>query len=523
MTVVVHSRRQFLRGTGGFLLALPILPSLLPRSAQAQAAGAAPRFIAFATEHGAIFNESMWPSDSMLTEKAALYSDHQIQRGKLVLRSDGARNSLSSVLSASSDALSSNIASKLNVVRGLDIPFYIAHHGGGHLGNYAVNQGTSEIVKSQPRPTIDQVLAWSPNFYKDLSTIKERALHVGSVDTDPRFCVSWGYENPAARQGVALAPPIFSAMEMFNRVFVPPKADTGSGRKPVVDNVLESYNRLRKGAFGDANRLSKADQKRLDDHMDRLHELQRTLNVTASCGDMAPPSLDANNQTPLEGMPDQQSNWYQTFNDVIVAGMICGTTRIATVHATDTFDVTHSGDDWHLWTVHVAFQQPDKQQKLVDANRRFFETVFLDLANKLDIEEGDTGKTYLDNSLIMWSQESGMEVHESVSQPVVTAGSAAGYFNTGNYVDYSNRDNLVVTFPDTPGTKARRPGILYSRWLANVLRSMGLSPSEFEHPGEKGYGVAYRDDAYLGHGAQAWPDRLFQDTSDPLPFLAKDA
>lgn len=517
MTVVNRGRRQFLQGTGGFLLALPILPSLMPRSAKAQSAPA-PRFIAFATEHGAVFNQSMWPSDSMLTEKFALYSDHNVQRGKLVLRSDGSRTALSEVLSAPASTLTSELASKLNVLRGFDIPFYIAHHGGGHLGNYAVNQGTAENVKADQRPTIDHVMAYSPSFYRDLSSIKERLLHVGSVDTDPRFNISWGYENPASRSGVSLSPPVFSAMELFNRVFVPP-TEVGNTRKPVVDSVLASYNRLRSGAFGDANRLSKADKQRLDDHMDRLHELQRTLSVTASCGDAPAPSYDANNSTPLEGLPEDQSKWYQTFNDVIVAGMMCGTTRLATVHAVDTFDVTHSGDAWHQNTVHVAFQQPEAQAKLVSANRRFFETVFLDLAQKLDVEEGDTGKTYLDNSLIMWSQEAGMEVHECVSMPVITAGSAAGHFNTGNYVDFSNRDNRVITYQDTPGTRERRPGLLYTQWLANVLKSMGVPPSEWERAGEKGYGVPYRDDSYLGDATRAWPDRVFNDASNDLPFI----
>src|SRR5688572_9485504 len=128
MTVVHHNRRQFLKGTGGFLLALPILPSLLPRTAQAQGAPNTKRFIAFATEHGCVYNRSMWPDDSMLRDQVNLFSDHIIRRGKLTLRSDGARSSLSEVLSASSGVLTSTLADKLNVIRGLDIPFYIAHH-----------------------------------------------------------------------------------------------------------------------------------------------------------------------------------------------------------------------------------------------------------------------------------------------------------------------------------------------------------------------------------------------------------
>jgi hypothetical protein len=516
MTVIHHSRRQFLRGTGGFLLALPILPSLFPRTAQAQASQVTPRFIAFATDHGCLYNQRMWPADSMLSEQVAHYSDHIIRRGKLTLRSDGARVGLSDVLSASSGTLTSSLAEKLNVIRGLDIPFYISHHSGGHLGNYAHSEGTAESVKANPRPTIDQVMAYSSSFYSNLATVKERSLNVG---IDGRWAMSWGYENPQTRTGVAPLPTAYSALDLFNRVFVPPTEGGEPSRKPVVDHVLESYNRLRKGAFGDANRLSTHDARRLDDHMQRLSELQRTLNVVASCGESAPPSLDATNASrgQADTNPQAQSEWYQTFNDVIVAGLICGTTRIATIHAADNFD-TSPIEQWHNGVAHL-FNEPDKQELLVKANRSFFETVFLDLAAKLDIEEAD-GKTYLDNSLVMWSQESGMEVHESIGSPVITAGGAAGYFHTGNYVDYSNRENLSVSYPDTPGTQARRPGILYSQWLANVCMSMGLKPEEFEQPGEKGYGNPFRDEAYCGPAARAWPDRLFSDASKPLPFLA---
>src|SRR3954467_4103612 len=50
MTALVRdgvSRRLFLRGAGGALLALPLLQSLLPKAAQAQAAVAPKRFIVF--------------------------------------------------------------------------------------------------------------------------------------------------------------------------------------------------------------------------------------------------------------------------------------------------------------------------------------------------------------------------------------------------------------------------------------------------------------------------------------------
>jgi hypothetical protein len=516
MSILSHGRRQFLRGTGGFVLAVPLLPSLLPRTAQAQAQGPAlPRFIAFGTEHGCIGEDSMFPELSVLTEQENLYSDHVIRQGSLRLGSDGSNSSLSKVLAASSGTLTSALAQKLNVLRGLDVAFTMTHHQGGHLGNFADNEGSSSGDKAtQPdkRPTIDQVMAWSPSFYaSDLGSIRKRSLQIG-LGGDK--AMSWQYEDTDTRSGnVVPLPTSQSSLELFNAIFVPPSGPGEENkRKAVVDRVLENYKRLTSGAFGDARRISAADKKRLDQHMTRIAELQRSVSAVASCGALATPDDERwGQQVGID--VGAMVRFYQVFNDVIVAGITCGTTRIASIHAAETFSA-YAGD-WHQEIAHQN-QKPESQKELVAAGQTFFEGVFLDLVSKLDIEEGDTGKTYLDNSLVMWSQESGALTHEPISLPIVTAGSAAGYFSTGNYVDYRNRTSRELNTP-------RLPGILYNQYLANVLEAMGVPASEFEHNGEKGYGLHYRNSEYAGpkgdSGDRAWPDRIFNDASKPLPFL----
>ena len=69
--IIDISRRQMLRGIGGATLALPILPSLLCRTAY----GAdpvftrPPRLYWVTTEHGGAFEASMFPSTSLLTDQ----------------------------------------------------------------------------------------------------------------------------------------------------------------------------------------------------------------------------------------------------------------------------------------------------------------------------------------------------------------------------------------------------------------------------------------------------------------------
>jgi hypothetical protein len=490
MIVVNRSRRQFLVGTGGFTLALPFLPSLFASTAEAQAYSAKPRFVGVATHHGAAWGKNMFPAESMLTTKAQLYSDHEIKSGTLKAAVNGSNASLCTVLTAPSTLLSERMVSKMNVLRGLDVPFYLSHNTGGHLGNYARSdregaEGDYVSKVGGAMPTIDQVMAWSSSFYKDLGSIRQRTLNIG---TDGGRSISWGYSNPQSKTGsVQAVPAASSSLTLFNSIFIAsqPVVPTANPRTPVVDRVMESFRRLQSGAFGDAKRLSAADKQRLDDHMTRLSELERRVNVTASasCGSISKPGTDAKRGI-KENDVDATVRFYQLFNDVIVAGFICGTSRIATVYS-DQLWSSYAGD-WHQEVAHQA-AQPDgvKQKVICDAYQKFFEKCFLDLANKLDVEEAN-GKTYLDNTLLQWSQESGPSTHEPISTPIITAGSAAGFLKTGVYADYRRRTAPSLGHTNEIPWQDLTVGVLYNRWLGTVLQSMGVPPSELQRNGKPG-------------------------------------
>ena len=142
------------------------------------------------------------------------------------------------------------------------------------------------------------------------------------------------------------------------------------------------------------------------------------------------------------------------------------------------------------------------------------------MAQRLDVEEAP-GLTYLDNSLLVWTQECGMATHDSVSIPVVTFGSAAGLFKTGLLVDYRRVGNPDSQFDPAPA--ASRPRLLYNQWLATVLQAMGVPPTEFERWGTKGYGFPYiSTESWTPPFGKHYGDtssRYFQAASDWLPFL----
>lgn len=505
------NRRMLLRGAAGFTLALPFLPSLFGNGKEARAAGGPKRFVALATQHGGVWQPRMYPNDATLTQNVS-YAGHEVRRGALALDVANGVASLSPVLSGDASKLTSALVQKMNVLRGLDVTFYLAHHRGGHLGNYADNDGNGadgQAVQGKPRQTIDQVLAYSDKFYTDLSSIRERSLVVGSDG------MSHGFSSPGNQMGeIQKVTPENDSLALFNKIFVPP-ADPGETRPPIVDRVLEDYNRLRNGD----RRLSAKDRQRLDDHMDRVNELERKLNVSASCGDIAVPqasSVDEWGNSSFSVDPEAQKRFWQLMNDVIVAAFACNTSRIVTMNVADHF--SSFVGDWHQDVAHQANVSAEQHEYNFQAHRRLFEDVFLDLVSKLDALEDASGGTVLDHTLVQWTQESGCVTHDPIEMCVVTAGSADGFFTTGSYCDYRNLQKQAAK-ADGTNLVDSHVGLVYNQWLGDVMQSMGLSPSDYETDGYGGYGlVQLSTEGWFG-GYNKYSNAELGVMGEILPFL----
>jgi len=516
--VIPMTRRQFLVGSAGFTLGLPVLSSLFVKKAYGAEPTFArrPRLYWLTTNHGGALERDFFPTASPLTETQALFADHEVAAGALRMTnaaSASGRSALSPILDAPSELLSARRLAQLNVLRGIDIPFGIGHHAGGHLGNYASNEAVGGVAfeaHSDPRPTIDQLLAWSPSFYDDLSAVRERALVMG---TRP---LSFGFSNPSLASGaVQNVRGAASSLELFHRIFVPTGTPGGS-RVPVVDRVLESYKRLRNGQ----RRLSAGDRQRLDDHMDRLAELQRKLNAALPSPEgITAPTDDSALHTRLE--PADAMRYAQLYNEVAAAAFISGASRIAVLGLSDEQRFVDFAGDWHTDVAHY-WLDPGKQDLLARAYRRTFESVFLDMAARLDVEEAD-GLSYLDNALLVWTQESGMSTHDPLSIPVVTAGSAAGFLRTGLFVDYRRVGEAASRFQPLAGAEATYAGVLYNQFLATSLQAMGMPAAEFERWGHKGYGLPRVElpgsSLPFAEHYQDSSSRYFQIASEVLPLL----
>ena len=497
------ARRQFLRGAGGFTLALPLLPSLQPRSAWAAEPARQKHFVAMMTDHGGVLQDNMFPSAAGLTNSEELYPGHTGKWGPLVARSEGGDSVLCPTLRAPSGTLTPALAGKMNVLAGMMCTFGISHNRGLHLGNYAANDGNGSSGKAAqafPRPTIDQVMGWSPSFYPSLNGIKERVMVTGSR---PGYSYNWS--NAQAKSGsIQEIGTISSPQQMFDKIFVPgaptnPATPAPPKRATIVDRVLENYKRLRNGN----TRLSKQDRQRLDDHMSRLSELDRKVNTMSvstikECGQQTkPPSNGSGLAT------------FSLMNDVFVAAFVCGTSRIGTMSITTPL-VQFSGS-WHQDVAHKGFEA-GPQALLVAHNQKVFSGIFLDLARKLDsVDLG--GHTLLDDTLIAWTQECAAATHESYNVPIVTIGSAGGALKTGKHCDFRYM-NPKSEYPYVKG-KGLFPGLPWNQYLGGVLVAMGLPRSEFETASMKGYGHPAVDG---GQRAASSPGSI-EGMGKPLPFI----
>lgn len=476
------TRRNFLRGAGGAWLLLPFLPSLAPRSAKAQAMPKLKRFVYLGTEHGgASFDNLYGTLGSTGSTAVDLWSGFTAHSAPLSPTVANGKASLSPILTAPSSLLTTSLAKKLNVIRGIDFANTLAHQEGGHLGNNTA-QATANTLT--PMVTIDQVMAYSPSFYGSDSP-RMRSINIGGSRA-----LSWTYTNPVDRTGVQKLQRYNSSLTLFQAIFGTSAATTTptATRPLIIDRVIENYRSLRTSN----RRLSSADRVRLDDHVGRLTQLQQNLAQAAqplSCGSPAAPADNISiwDQLDNKGLAlDQQTTYYKLMADVLITAFSCAASRIAVFHELYPYS-TYQGD-WHQDIAHQDLLS-GPQATLAASYQQVFEHVFLYLAAGLDAVTDANGATVLDNTMLVWGQECGYRTHEPFNVPLVMAGSAGGYFKTGMFVDYRNQTAGCQNYVSDAALPGNFSGLVYPQFLATALYAMGIGASEWTQPnGLPGYG-----------------------------------
>lgn len=467
------TRRQFLFNAGGFALALPFMPSLLPK-AFAQAGPKGKRFIAIHSGHCQAV-EQWYPNPQNLS----WVERNEHAREVLLATIPG---NLSQVLTASFNP----VRSKLNLISRLDPTSSMPNHnaevvlGGGVL---------SEISQ-----TIDHVLA------KKMYNGAPLNLFVKSVADS-----NYSGASHMSVSGGSYSPGVSNPSSVFKSLFGTSGNHLGGVDKKAiardvsaVDQVFKELQTLKQN-----RRLGTEDKQRLEKHISLVQQVQTKLVESSS--EEAPTKLACEKPNGPASSPvfsSQPSDYGVVIDqmfDVMEIGIRCGKVGVATLmlHVYDYFAGNVgfipqvSGNFRFHEDIHHADSAEMRVMKL-HVNRYFADRVARFLVNLNDVEDPLTGMTYLDNSLVLWGNDQGALKHtgghHSKNQPVLLAGSAGGFLKTGKYIDYgpayAGNNNLVGG--EEHIYKRGRP---YTQLLVTILQAMGLSPADYESANQQGYGV----------------------------------
>lgn len=465
-----HTRRQFLIGTGRSLMAVPLLPSLLPTSA---AAAEPPRRLMMVRfNHGNC--RDIWPDRSRASTNVG-----SIGVKEAMLSALGTATAISPVLS---NGLYETIKNQLTIIRGFDFPQYGPIHGSQvlHAGSGRNNEGNY--------PTIDTVIEGSATVYPAGIPNMTRAVRLAwrQDDLGIRFFKKSGGV-------VSEVGPTTSPVDLYNRLF---GALTG-GTVPVTDtsNLLKSniMNRVFSAyqSFKNSRKIAAEDFARLDEHMTMVSDLQtqyKNLGTTTTAPVCVKPAAPGGGY----GAP-----LYSIFFDLLALAFKCDLTRYAVISLQDSLDglvlpgcEVPAGRDMHMWAMHGPESQNGtiagggymKRQYVQAWKGYYYNLVANRFLAPLNTMEGNTGRTYLDNMITAMTQIGEMEPSNSVSghsgydSQQVLIGSMGGRVRTGRY----------YALPESGGQR-----LPYNCYLITLMQLMGMPPSEYAYATPDGQGFGY--------------------------------
>ncbi|MES3036690.1 MAG: DUF1552 domain-containing protein [Bdellovibrionota bacterium] len=477
------TRRQFLRGAGGTLLAIPFLPSLLPK---ALAAGSAPlRFICLGQDNGRYAPD--WYPNATQMAKLVPVSGVQYMREMLM------RNISGDISPIFGSAFNGAIRDKMMIISGLD---GLWKNTQGHqmstilAGNMGAGQKPEWEMKNGP--SIDQVLG------RNLKS-NPRAADPKSV-LNLRLRNGWdmSYRYNADTNVMSGTGGYISPSAAFSFVFGSGTTPALSDRKKkVVDLVLQNY----KSVIG-SSKLAKAEKDTLQEHIDSINQLETSINTDLT-------NLACVSPTGVGGEAGGGGiiaidRVIQQHMDIMIAAVKCGIVNFGTIQTSDAVDDTVFSNliaagtpvdgSWHGTYSHSTMASPQ-----IRAITQRFAGQFAYMINQLNVPEPGTSGTFLDNCLVYWGNAMGDgTAHSYGDMAVALAGGLGGRIRTGRFIDYNNTAN--------------GQGRNYNSFLVALLQAYGLSQTDYQQPNvAEGFGT----DSLHRSDYQAW--RL--DRKNPAPGI----
>jgi hypothetical protein len=441
MKLQVRSRRMFLRGAGGVLLAIPTLPSLLWKAARVKAQDITTpvRYVQWVTNHG-VFESHFWPASTYSPSEPASVSGDTLPNVKARSLSDIPER-MSAVLSESFDP----VRAKMNLIRGLDLMVGPGFHNAG-VPTCASWPRQDNLIPAFAH-SVDSILETSTKFYP--TPVRTPALRL-TPGVNP--AATWGSFCWTTRAGkpirlTAYNSPQSALDEVFAGAKQVPRQDAQVATLRMVDQVKDDYRHVSK-----LSALGSADRDLLSHYIDLLADVQRRMAIDVST--CRTPQLA--NQTDFDVL-------HKNAIDIAVAAMLCGATRVVCYHCYQGSPSQYDESSFHAW----CHNDKAKHRELMTYRYKQLARML----HTMDQVKEANGKTLLDNSLVYAGNELSDPAHGTrhlQNMPVILAGSAGGKLTTGNYIDYSGR--------------------LFNNLLISIFHVLGLEPTDYERGNVIGFG-----------------------------------
>lgn len=239
----------------------------------------------------------------------------------------------------------------------------------------------------------------------------------------------------------------------FDRLF---RDEVGKADKSVLDAVIEDTRGL-------LNTVSKSDQRRLDEYLSSVREVEQRIEQAGKAGRLQGwrPTLEKPDMPrPADGIPQDIDQHMRLMCDILVLAFRTDTTRVCTLKLNN----DHSSLRFpHLkvdYMIHHLLSHTDGADWL--KVNQFFAQQLAYIGQQLDkVQEGE--RTLLDNSMIMYCSSMMTGNHNNDQLPVVMLGRGGGRIKTGtilNYRENSNRQmcRLYLSMMDKMGIRSKSFG-----------------------------------------------------------------
>jgi hypothetical protein len=284
-------------------------------------------------------------------------------------------------------------------------------------------------------------------------------------------------------------------------------------RSSILDGVIGDHTRLQNHP-----NLSSVDRERVDAYLTYLREYEQRVAsselISCSAPDRYAGYSGGNGAQSMAMAPDHVTN--------IIYAVRCGLSRVIT------WDVEAASDPYPGITKSHHQVSHNKEGDYAAGSEtntaslgfdRFHMKLLDDLVRGLDVEEDPgSGRTYLDNSLIMVCSNMGsLRNHKGARMPTMLIG-GRDHFKSGHIVDLRSPHPIVAT-GETP--RYSRAGVSYNNLLVTVCQAMGLQPEDYEL-GQAGIGDYSTGKYYyleFPGGRDAYEAYAYGDRRSPIPEL----